>query len=44
MDTETNWNDDVEASDLEMIEALEKDILAEKSELCRLSADEELVF
>ena len=45
MNTETTWNDDVEAADLELIAALEEEILSNKSELCRLSsADEELVF
>ncbi|MFL5785399.1 MAG: hypothetical protein ACJ76H_12350 [Bacteriovoracaceae bacterium] len=44
MDTETTWNDDVEAADLELIAALEEEIKALKSELCRLSADDELVF
>jgi hypothetical protein len=44
MDTETTWSDDVEACDLELIAMLELEILSEKSELCRLSRDEELVF
>ncbi len=44
MKTETVWNDEVEATDLELIAALEKEILEGKSELCRLSADDESVF
>ena len=43
MDTETTWNDDVEASDLDLVEALELDILADKSKLCQLS-NEEILF
>jgi hypothetical protein len=44
MDTQTNWTDETEATDLELIAALEADILKGKEELSRLSADDILFF
>ncbi|MES2526290.1 MAG: hypothetical protein V4598_04360 [Bdellovibrionota bacterium] len=44
MNAETTWNDEVEAVDLELIAALEREITDGKSKLARLSADDEDIF
>ena len=44
MNQEISWNDEIEANDLELIAALEKDIADGKSKLARLSADDEDIF
>lgn len=44
MDAEMIWNDEVEATDLELVAALEREIIESKETLGRLSADDELIF
>lgn len=44
MNVDLDWPDDSEATDTQLIEELEREILRLKSELSRLSRDEELVF
>ncbi len=44
MNADLNWNDEVEANDLELIAALEKEITDGKAKLARLSADDEDIF
>lgn len=44
MTNEITWDNDVEATDPALLEALERDILRSKEILTFLAADEELVF
>lgn len=44
METETVWNDEFEAHDLEMVAELEADIASEKTKLCRMSENSHDLF
>lgn len=44
MDTETVWNDEVEATDLEMVAEMEAEILSDKAKLCRMSENNHDLF